>query len=132
MKQEDIKEVIPDIQLDKTNRQFLGGKFTYVGMNGERREVEVTPLGNSGFYLRLGNYGGWNGGRHGSWRGTYHGEGEYFPDIKTELHRIGQLRDVPVMVKDGDAVGYGIQESMYHGDYPELGLTPESDFSSDL
>ncbi|MGE4322986.1 MAG: hypothetical protein AB7E60_08140 [Sphingobium sp.] len=132
VKQEEVPAMVPDIRFDTKTRQFLGGSYTYVRSNGERRKVEVTPLGNSGFYLRTGNYGGWNGVRHGSWQGELHVDGEYIPDIIQELPRIGQLRDVPIMVRDGDAVGYGIQESIYQGVFPELDLTEESSFPSDI
>lgn len=130
--QKAIRHMEPDFRFDTTNRQFLGGEYSFIDDEGESHRVRVTPLGPSGFYLRTGNYGGWKGGRHGSWRGEYHEDGEYFADIRKSLREIGQLRDLPVRVECGDDVGFGIQESMYHGDYPELGLTADSDFSSDL
>jgi len=34
------------------------------------------------------------------------------------------------MVLDGDAVGYGIQETIYNGVFPELNLGEESDFDT--
>jgi hypothetical protein len=40
---------------------------------------------------------------------------------------LGQFRDRPVRVREGDAVGYGIVESLVYGEWPELGLTAESD-----
>jgi hypothetical protein len=132
VKQTDIRQMTPNIGFDQTTRQFQGGGFDLLLETGETRKVEVEPAGGSGFYLRTGLYGGWKGGRHGSWRGEYHEDGEYIADIRAELPIIGQLRDTPVIVRDGDAVGYGIQESIYAGLFPELGLGPESDHSSDL
>ena len=52
-------------------------------------------------------------------------EGEYFADtmdVRT-LQRIRQLRDCPIKVTEGDAVGYGIMETIIHGAHPEMGLT---------
>jgi hypothetical protein len=45
------------------------------------------------------------------------------------LRTLGQLRDTPVRVREGDAVGYGITESIIGGVWPALGLTAESDHS---
>lgn len=132
VRQAEIVSMVPDIRFDPQTRQFAGARYRYGFADGRSRTVETTPLGPTGFYLRTGLYGGWNGARHGSWQGDYHEDGEYIADIRQQLHRIGQLRDVPVLVKDGDAIGYGIQESVFAGVYPELGLTADSDFSSDI
>jgi hypothetical protein len=40
---------------------------------------------------------------------------------------LGQFRDTPIRVREGDAVGYGILENIISGVWPELGLTAESD-----
>ena len=127
-----MREMIPDLRFDPKTREFLGGTYRILLENGERRTLEVTPVGDSGFYLRTGLYGEWNGQRHGSWKGAYHEEGEFIADIKARLQEIGQFRDKPIMVRDGDAVGYGLQESVYSGLFPEMGLGAESDFPSDL
>jgi hypothetical protein len=42
------------------------------------------------------------------------------------------LEDVSVFVQDGPASGFGIQESVYVGVYPELGLDADSNYSSDF
>jgi len=42
------------------------------------------------------------------------------------LKRIRQVRDCPIKVREGDAVGYGIMESIIHGAHPDLGLTAEN------
>ena len=52
-----------------------------------------------------------------------------FRDI---LCSLGQFRDTPIRVREGDAVGYGIvgygiMESMVMGEWPELGLGKDSD-----
>ena len=56
-------------------------------------------------------------------------DGELIVDCWDDEHLpvLGQLRDTPVRVREGDAVGYGIMESMISGEWPELGLTNESD-----
>jgi hypothetical protein len=132
VRQEEVREMVPEIAFDPRTRQFLGATYHLLLGSGERRAVRVRPAGPSGFYLRTGLYGGWNGARHGSWLGEYHESGECVADISAELPRLGQLRDVPVYVEDGTATGYGIQESVYSGVFPELGLGPESDYSSDF
>ena len=43
------------------------------------------------------------------------------------LALLGQFRDTPIRVREGDAVGYGIMESIITGEWPDLGLTAESD-----
>lgn len=132
IRQSEIVAMVPNIRFDPVTRAFLGGDYVYTFADGSSRTVQVEPLGPSGFYLRTGLYGGWNGHRHGSWQGDYQEDGEHIADIRQELHRIGQFRDLPVRIMDGDATGYGIQESVYAGLYPELGLTAESDHSSDI
>jgi len=37
------------------------------------------------------------------------------------------LRDTPIKVREGDAVGFGIMESIMSGEWPEFGLGSESD-----
>ena len=39
-----------------------------------------------------------------------------------------QLRDCVIRCREGDAVGYGIFESMVIGEHPRYGLTRESSF----
>ncbi len=127
-----IRRMTPNVRLDPKTRAFLGGTFELEFDSGERRTVEVEAVGESGFHLRTGQYGGWKGGRHGSWRGEHSVDGEYLPDCVAALKELGPLRDKPLRIRDGDAVGWGIQESIFTGDFPELGLGPDSDSSSDL
>ena len=47
----------------------------------------------------------------------------YRPEDVELLRRIRQLRDCPITVREGDAVGHGIIETIIHGEYPEIGLT---------
>lgn len=130
--QEAIMSIDEDVRFDRDTRVFLGGTFTLNMANGQKRVVEVEPLGDTAFHLRTGEYGSWKGGRHGSWRGGLHLDGEYIPDTRQALHELGQFRDKPVIVREGDAVGYGIQESILRGDWPDYGVSPESDFPTDI
>lgn len=132
VRQTEIRSVNPDVRFDPATRRFLGGTYRFELASGEIKNIEVQPLGPSGFHLRTGAYGEWKGGRHGSWRGEYHEDGEYIADVIAELPNLGQFRDAPVMLKDGDLIGYGIQESIFTGVFPELGLTEESDYPTDL
>ena len=61
--------------------------------------------------------------------GALHVDGEYIADCWDDenLPQLGQFRDTPIRVREGDAVGYGIMESIIGGVWPELGLTEESD-----
>jgi hypothetical protein len=97
--------------------------------SGEQRVIEVETLGQSGFFLKTAGYGQWKGHVHGSWQGKLQVDGEYIPDCWDDEHlrTLGQFRDTPIRVREGDAVGYGIMESILRGDWPELGLGPESD-----
>ncbi len=66
--------------------------------------------------------------------GPLHVDGEYIPDCWDEEHLalFGQLRDTPIRVREGDAEGYGIMESMMTGIWPELGLFEDSDRRPDF
>ena len=35
----------------------------------------------------------------------------------------GGETDCPIVVREGDSAGYGIMETIIHGEHPELGLT---------
>ena len=124
-----VRTVVPRIEYDTRTRFVKGGELLLSMESGEERVIEVEALGDSGFFLKTGGYGDWAGHKHGSWRGELHLDGEYIADCwaQENLCQLGQFRDTPVRVKDGDAVGYGIMESLIGGVWPELGLTAESD-----
>jgi hypothetical protein len=127
--QSKIREAEPRIAYDPRTRFVKGGELRLTMESGETRVIEVEALGESGFFLKTGGYGSWAGHIHGSWMGKLHLDGEYIEDCWTEerLRVLGQLRDTPIRVREGDAVGYGIMESLIHGEWPELGLTADSD-----
>ena len=97
--------------------------------DGTERVVEFETVGGSGFRLKTAGYGEWAGHKHGAWKGPLHVDGEYIGDCLDDeyLRTLGQFRDTPIRVREGDAVGYGIMESLIAGVWPELGLTEESD-----
>ena len=124
-----VRSVTPRINYDTRTRFVTGGELLLTMESAEQRVIEVETLGESGFHLKTGGYGEWAGHKHGSWKGPLHVDGEYIADCSDDenLPKLGQFRDTPVRVRDGDAVGYGIMESLISGVWPELGLTEESD-----
>lgn len=119
-----------ELKYDPVNRRLLGGKLTFDAGWGETRTIEIEPVSDTGFHLGTGLYFGFKGQRHGQWHGPSHLDGERYsdvadPDTAREVH---QLRDCVIRVREGDAVGYGIFESMVIGDHPRYGLTKESSF----
>jgi len=129
-RQHAVRHAESRITYDTRTRFVKGGKLRLVMESGEERVIEVEALGESGFFLKTGLYGPWKGQIHGSWKGALHLDGEYIADCWTKeyLPQLGQFRDTPVRVREGDAVGYGIMESIIRGEWPELGLTADSDY----
>jgi hypothetical protein len=128
--QTSVRSVRPRISYDTRTRFVKGGELLITMESGEERVIEVETLGDSGFFLKTGGYGAWEGHKHGSWKGALHVDGEYIADCWSDenLAKLGQFRDTPIRVRDGDAVGYGIMESLIAGVWPEFGLTEESDY----
>jgi hypothetical protein len=124
-----VRCVKPRITYDTNTRFVTGGELLLTMDSGEERTIEVEVLGDSGFFLKTGGYGSFKGHKHGSWKDKLHVDGEYIADCWDDenLPLLGQFRDTPIRVRDGDAVGYGIMESLIGGVWPELGLTEESD-----
>jgi hypothetical protein len=124
-----VRTVKTRIDYDTRTRYVRGGQLELTMETGERRTVDVEVLGESGFLLKTAGYGAWAGHKHGAWKGKLHIEGEYIADCSDDQHlrTLGQFRDTPIRVRDGDAVGYGIMESLIGGVWPELGLTADSD-----
>lgn len=123
--QEKIARVRPDLRYDDATRRLLGGQIHFDMLQGGTRTVDVEVAGESAVHLGPGLYLGFDGKKHGSWKGPLEVEGEAFADtldIPT-LKRIRQLRDCPITVREGDAVGHGIMETIIHGAHPEIGLT---------
>jgi hypothetical protein len=127
------RTVEPHIAYDPRTRYVRGGELRLLMESGEERVVEIEALGTSGFFLKTAGYGSWAGHKHGSWKGPLHVDGEYIADCWDDDHlrTLGQFRDTPIRVREGDAVGYGIMESLIFGVWPGLGLTAESDHRVD-
>jgi len=123
--QEKVARVRPEMRFDDKTRRLLGGTVHFDMLQGGTHSVEVEVVGTSGVHLGPGLYLGFDGRKHGSWHGPLTIEGEYFADTMDvpTLQRIRQLRDCPIKVTEGDAVGYGIMETIIHGAHPEMGLT---------
>ena len=124
-----VRSVEPLIAYDPHTRFVKGGELHLTMESGQKRVIEVEALGDSGFFLKTGGYGAWAGHIHGAWKGPLHLDGEYIADCWDDEHLalLGQFRDTPIRVREGDAIGYGIMESIIGGVWPELGLTAESD-----
>ncbi|MCV7231718.1 hypothetical protein [Mycobacterium branderi] len=132
-RQTPARSVDPRLRYDPRTRVITGGELILTMDDGEQRVIEVERLGGlggSGFFLKTAGYGNWAGFSHGSWKGPLEVSGEHIADCLDDEHlaALGQFRDNPVRVRDGDAVGYGILESVIRGVWPELGLTAESDW----
>ena len=124
-----VRSVDPRIRYDPRTRFVRGGELHLLMDSGEERLIEVEALGESGFFLKTAGYGSWDGHIHGSWMGPLHLAGEHIADCWDDEHLglLGQLRDTPIRVREGDAVGYGIMESIITGEWPELALGHDSD-----
>lgn len=123
--QETVARVRPELDFDDYTRRLKGGRVHFDMLQGGTHTVEVEVVGTSGVHLGPGLYLGFDGRKHGSWMGELTVEGEKFADTmdRKTLERIRQLRDCPIRVTEGDAVGYGIMETIIHGANPALGLT---------
>jgi hypothetical protein len=124
-----VRSAEPHLRYDPRTRFVRGGELRLTMESGEARVIEVETLGDSGFFLKTAGYGSWKGHIHGAWMGKLHLDGEHIADCWDEEHLglLGQFRDTPIQVREGDAVGYGIMESIITGEWPELGLTADSD-----
>ena len=127
-RQERVARVRPELKYDDRTRRLKGGQVHFDMQQGGTHTVSVEVCGPSGVHLGPGLYLGFDGRKHGSWKGPLEVEGEHFPDTLdiTTLKRIRQLRDCPIRVTEGDAIGYGIMETIIHGADPALGLTAEN------
>jgi hypothetical protein len=124
-----VRSAEPRMEYDPHTRFVRRGELHLVMETGEARVIEVEALGESGFFLKTAGYGSWQGHIHGAWMGALHLDGEHIADCWADEHlgTLGQLRDTPIRVREGDAEGYGIMESIIRGEWPEFGLGAESD-----
>lgn len=118
------------LRFDPDNRRLLGGTLVFDAGWGQTRTLEIEPAGDTGFHLGTGLYFGFKGMRHGTYLGDYHEDGERFDDVSDAktVREVHQLRDCVLKVREGDAEGYGILESMVIGEHERYGLTRETSF----
>jgi hypothetical protein len=128
-RQDHVRSAEPRMEYDPRTRFVRGGELHLVMDSGDERTIEVEVPGDSGFFLKTVGYGDWKGHKHGRYLGPLHLDGEHIADCWGDEHLglLGQFRDTPIRVREGDAVGYGIMESIVTGDWPELGLGADSD-----
>lgn len=128
--QERIARIRPELKYDDRTRRLKGGRIHFDMLNGENRTVEIEVPGEAGFHLGCALYLGLDGKKHGMYRGDLFVDGEKIEDTLdlATLKRIHQLRDCPIRIREGDAVGHGIFESVVVGAWPEYGLTAEHSF----
>jgi hypothetical protein len=128
-RRERFDDIQPDLRFDPRTRRILGGTIDLTTRSGGTRRLTLTPVGDTGFHLGAGMYGGLDGHWHGEWRGALHVEGEHVADCTSDdaLTRYGQHRQALVRVEDPDVggVGYGDLQSLITGPHPDLGLHGE-------
>ncbi len=119
-----------ELEFDKVNRRLIGGAFHFDCGWGKTRTIEVKPVSDTGFHLGTGWYFGFKDRFQGKWSGPDFAEGEIYEDVSQieTAREVHQLRDAIVELREGDAVGYGIYESMVLGEFPQWGLTRETSF----
>ena len=115
--QAQVRTAQPRIEYDPVTRFVRRGQLHLNMETGEERIIEVEALGDSGFFLKTAGYGPWKEHIHGSWQGQLHLDGEYIADCWADESQdvLGQFRDTPIRVREGDASGYGIMESIITG-----------------
>lgn len=126
-RQQPVLQVYPELTYRKSDHAVMGGKI-YALMRGDGRRTiervfEVEALDSEmGFRLNPGMYGAWNGQIHGSYMGDDFLDGECIDDVnnpdKFLASRRWEIRDRPLRIREGDAVGYADIESIVIGEWP--------------
>jgi len=124
---QNILQVYPELNYRKGDNAVMSG-IIYVLLHGEGRNTvervfEVEALNpEMGFRLNPAMYGAWKGQLHGSFKGADFLDGECIDDVnnpeKLAGNRRWEIRDRPLRIREGDAVGYANIESMVIGDWP--------------
>ena len=129
-RQQPLHGMSDDLKFDPATRRLLGGTITFDAGWGEQRVIEIEPISDTGFHLGTANYFGYKGDRHGSWHGIDHVDGDRYADMtdRETLLIAHQFRDCVVRAHEGDAVGYGIFETIVIGDHPRYGLSGDDSF----
>jgi hypothetical protein len=115
--QEHIERMDAQLSFADEDRDLLSGIMVAHLADGKERSFELSPLGDqTGLRLWPAGYIPWKHQRHGTYLGPLHVDGEYIADCPSEYDAIAkpawQMRDRPVLIREGDAVGYGIIETI--------------------
>lgn len=118
-----------DWKFHERSLRTSGGKFTVIGMDKSRYEMELREL--TTMYLRGGGYVGYKDFRHGKWMGPSWTDGESWnvadPKVANEVHG---LDDTVMEIKCNGKVGYGIMENMVIPSAPPFGGRYKDQISS--
>ena len=125
--QRQVMQVYPELTYRESDRAVMGGKI-YALMRGDGRKTiervfEVEALNpEMGFHLNPAMYGPWKGQIHGAFKGEEFLDGECVTDVnnpeKFAGNRRWEIRDRPLRIREGDAVGFANIESIVIGDWP--------------
>ena len=126
-RQQPVMQIYPELTYRESDHAVMGGKI-YAMMRGDGRNTvervfEVEALdADMGFRLNPGMYGAWKGQIHGSYMGEDFLDGECIDDVnnpeKFAANRRWEIRDRPLRIREGDAVGFANIESIVIGDWP--------------
>ena len=125
--QKPLLQVYPELTLRKGDNAVMGGKIYVLQRDLGRKTVErvfeveaIDP--ELGFRLNPAKYGPWKGQIHGAYKGQSFIDGECIEDVnnpeKFAASRRWEIRDRPLRIREGDAVGYADLESIVIGDWP--------------
>jgi hypothetical protein len=126
-----LLRVYPELTYRRSDRSVIGGKIYALvaggGRDVEERVFEVEALDpEMGFRLQPGGYGAWKGQIHGSYKGEDFLDGDLVEDVNTSDKLAAsprwEIRDRPLRIREGDAVGYADIESLVRGDWPAANM----------
>ena len=123
-----VLQAYPEMRYRASDHGFISGKI-YALIPGPGRKIEervftleaIDPV--LGFRLHTALYGPWKGMAHGSWKGKLHIDGECIDDVAKAFtikeNFMWQVGDRPILIREGDNIGYGDLESGVSDDPPE-------------
>jgi len=122
-----VMQVYPELTYRKSDYAVMGGRI-YVTLRGDGRNViervfEVEAVNAElGFRLNPAMYGAWKGQIHGAFKGENFLDGECIEEVnspeKFASNRRWEIRDRPLRIREGDAVGFANIESIVIGEWP--------------
>ncbi len=121
-----VRDIVPHLTFDPTNKRFLRGRFVCAMADGGERVLEAEAVSDTGFHLGTGLYLGFDGKHHGTYCGDLHVEGEHFANCADPaiVARINQFRDCVIRVRDlsTGATGWGNCQTYVAGAWPDFGI----------